>query len=263
MKQSGDYRSESFSSSRLATIDIGAASKMKHHVYAFIELDVTDARHILQDKKQQGEIISFNAWFIKCISKTVESCDSLHGIRKGKKNIIVFADIDISIMIERELNGVNVPLPYVLRKTNDKGIAEIQAEIRSGQTAAINDEGDYVLGETKNAFFMKVYYALPGCCRRILWKNIIKRPFLTKKLMGTVMVSSVGMIGKINGWVLPVSVHPLSFTVGSIIQKPGVKDGNIELRDFLFLTVAIDHNVIDGATAVRALTKLVEDGDGL
>lgn len=266
MKPTGDYRVESFSSSRLATIDIGAASKLKHHVHAFIELDVTEARNILQEKKQQGETISFNAWLIKCISKTIENNDSLHAMRKGKKTIIVFADIDISIMIERELNGVKVPLPYVLRKTNEKGVLEIQEEIRKGQSAAIDDEGGYVLGETKNAFFMKLYYALPGCWRRILWRNIINRPFLTKHYMGTVMITSVGMIGKFNGWVLPVSVHPISFAVGSIIQKPGVKDGVIELRDSLSLTVAIDHDVIDGAPAVRALSKLaelIETGDGL
>jgi pyruvate/2-oxoglutarate dehydrogenase complex dihydrolipoamide acyltransferase (E2) component len=102
--------------------------------------------------------------------------------------------------------------------------------------------------------------------RGIVWKKIIESPFLTKKHMGTVMITSVGMIGKINGWVLPVSIHPLSFAVGSIIKKPGVVDGKIEIREYLFITAAVDHNVIDGAPAVRALaklTKLVEQGESL
>lgn len=74
------------------------------------------------------------------------------------------------------------------------------------------------------------------------------------------------MMGKINGWVIPVSVHPLSFAVGSIIKKPGVKKDRIEIREYLYMTVAVDHDVIDGAPAVRALsklTKLVERGFGL
>jgi pyruvate/2-oxoglutarate dehydrogenase complex dihydrolipoamide acyltransferase (E2) component len=266
MKQPGEYRTVSFSSSRIATIDIGAASKRKHHVHALIELDVTDARRMLLERKKQQQSVSFNAWLIKCISRTVEDCRALHGVRKGKKKVVIFEDIDISIMIEREIEGEKVPLPYVIRKTNEKDTKEIHEEIKAAQSQTITDEGDFVLGEKKNEFLMKVYYAMPGFMRGIVWKKIIESPFLTKKHMGTVMITSVGMIGKINGWVLPVSIHPLSFAVGSIIKKPGVVDGKIEIREYLFITAAVDHNVIDGAPAVRALaklTKLVEQGESL
>ncbi|WP_280770326.1 2-oxo acid dehydrogenase subunit E2 [Salipaludibacillus daqingensis] len=266
MKQLGEYRIDSFPSSRIATIDIGAASKMKHHIRALIELDVTDARQMLLEKKKQKQNVSFNAWLIKCISKAVEDCKDLHGVRKGKKKIVIFEDVDISIMIEREIEGEKVPLPYVIRKTNEKGMEEIHDEIKGAQTQSIDDEGDFVLGERKNEFLMKAYYSMPGFIRGIVWKKIIGSPFLTKQNMGTVMITSVGMMGKINGWVMPVSIHPLSFAVGSIIKKPGVKDGRIEIREYLFVTVSVDHNVIDGAPAVRALsklTKLVEKGFGL
>jgi pyruvate/2-oxoglutarate dehydrogenase complex dihydrolipoamide acyltransferase (E2) component len=113
---------------------------------------------------------------------------------------------------------------------------------------------------------MKLYYAMPGFIRKIIWSKIIRNPYFTKEHMGTVMVTSVGMIGKINGWFMPESVHPLSFAVGSIVKKPGVVDGKIEIREYLYLTVAADHDVIDGAPAVRALsklTKMVEKGHGL
>ena len=80
------------------------------------------------------------------------------------------------------------------------------------------------------------------------------------------MITSIGMMGKINGWVIPVSVHPLSFAIGSIVKKPGVVKDKIEIREYLFMTVLVDHDVIDGAPAVRALsklTKLIESGYGL
>ncbi len=266
MKHLGEYRLESFPSSRIATVDIGVASQMKHHIRALIELDVTDARKMIAEKKKQNQNVSFNSWLIKCISHAVEEFKDIHGIRKGKRKIVIFEDIDISIMIEREIQGEKVPLPYVIRKTNEKSIAEIRNEIRAGQSQSINDEGNYVLGEKKNEFFMKTYYSMPGFIRRMIWRNIIRSPFLTKENMGTVLITSVGMIGKINGWVIPVSVHPLSFAIGSIIKKPGVKDDRIEIREYLYMTVAVDHDVIDGAPAVRALsklTKLVERGFGL
>lgn len=266
MKHLGNYREEPFQTSRLATVDIGIASQMKHHIKALIEVDVTEARKMIIEKKRQNPNVSFNSWLIKCISKAVEEFKDIHGIRKGKRKIVIFDDVDISIMIEREIKGEKVPLPYVIRKTNEKSISEICNEIKAGKDQTIEDEGDYVLGEKKNELFMKAYYSMPGFIRKLIWKSIIRNPFLTKQNMGTVIITSVGMMGKINGWVIPVSVHPLAFAIGSIIKKPGVIDDRIEIREYIYITVSVDHDVIDGAPAVRALsklTRLVEKGYGL
>lgn len=266
MKNIGEYKTEAFPLSRISTIDIGIAGLKKHHIKALIELDVTEARKMIFQKKKLAEKISFNSWLIKCISHAVEEFPQIHGIRKGKRKVVIFDDVDISIMIEREIQGKKVPLPYVIRKTNEKSISDICSEIKNGQKQSIEDEGDYVLGEKKNDFLMKLYYAMPGFIRKVVWKYIMQSPFLTKENMGTVMLTSVGMMGKINGWVMPVSVHPLSFAIGSIVKKPGVIDNRIEIREYLYVTVLVDHDVIDGAPAVRALsklTKLVEKGFGL
>lgn len=266
MKNVGEYKIEAFPISRLATVDIGITGLKKHHIKALLELDVTEARKMIQEKKKLSKNVSFNSWLIKCISHAVEECGQVHGIRKGKRGIVIFKDVDISIIIEREIQGKKVPLPYVIRKTNEKSITDICDEIRNGQKQFINDEGDYVLGEKKNELLMKFYYAMPGFIRRIIWQQIIRSPFLIKQNMGTVMVTSVGMVGRINGWVIPVSVHPLCFAVGSIVKKPGVIKDKIEIREYLYITALIDHDIIDGAPAVRALsklTKLIEGGFGL
>lgn len=266
MKNIGEYKIETFPISRLSTVDIGITGLKKHHIKALIELDVTEARKMIQEKKKQSKNISFNSWLIKCISQAVEECAQVHGVRKGKRDVVIFEDVDISIVIEREIQGKKVPLPYVIRKTNEKSIADICDEIRNGQNQSINDEGDYILGEKKNELLMKIYYAMPGFIRRMIWQHIIRSPFLIKQNMGTVIITSVGMMGKINGWVIPVSVHPLCFAIGSIVKKPGVIKDTIEIREYLYITALIDHDIIDGAPAVRALskfTKLVESGFGL
>ncbi|AOY77017.1 2-oxo acid dehydrogenase subunit E2 [Clostridium formicaceticum] len=266
-KNIGEYRIEEFPISRTATIDIGVAGLKKHHIKALIELDVTEARKVIREKKKLSEKISFNSWLIKCISHAVEEFKPIHGIRKGKRKVVIFDDIDISIAIEREVDGKKVPLPYVIRKTNEKSISDINQEIKSGQKQSIQGEDDYILGqEKKNKFVMKIYYCLPGFVRRLIWKCIMKSPSLTKQNMGTVMITSVGMIGKINGWVIPVSIHPLCFAIGSIVKKPGIVKDNIEIREYLYMTVLVDHDIIDGAPAARALsklTKLIEGGYGL
>lgn len=113
---------------------------------------------------------------------------------------------------------------------------------------------------------MKLYYTLPGSLRRLIWKQLLKNAQLIKKQMGTVMVTSVGMIGNLRGWVIPVSIHPACFAIGSIVEKPGVVDGRIEIRQYLYVTAMVDHDVIDGAPAIRALDylkELIETAHGL
>lgn len=267
MKNIGEYKIESFPASRLSTMDIGAVGLQKHHIKALLELDVTEARRMIAEKRKRHENVSFNAWLLKCIGQTVAEFPQLAGIRKGRINVVLFRDVDISIVIEREIEGKKVPLPYVIRKANEKSISDIYAEIRTGQKQSIADKGNYVLGEQKNDSLMRLYYWMPGFLRRFTWRNIIKNPFITKENMGTVMVTSlVGTMGKVSGWVVPVSVHPLCFAIGSIVKKPGVNNDAIGIREYLYITVLVDHDIIDGAPAVRALSKLarrVESGSGL
>lgn len=266
MKNIGDYESRTFPLSRISTFDTVAVGLEKHHIKALIELDVTQARKKMSDLKKQNVKVSFTSWLIKCISEATAQFNEIHGVKKGKRNVIIFKDIDISILIEREIQGQKVPLPYVIRNTNEKSIAQICEEIKVGKNMPINDLGDNVLGERKNTSLMKVYYMMPGFVRRLLLKSVVRNPFLTKQMMGTVVVTSVGMAGKINGWVIPVGIHPLCFAVGSIVKKPGVVENRIEIREYLYMTVLIDHDIIDGAPAVRALSKLtnmIENGYGL
>lgn len=266
MNNIGEYQVETFPKSRISTIDIGIMGKKKHHIMALIELDVTDSRKLIRKQKTLSKRISFNSWLIKCISYAVEEFKQIHAVRKGKRKLVVFEDVDISIVIEREVEGKKVPLPYVIRKSNEKSISDIFDEIKNGREQSIAGEEDYVLGKKENKYLAKMYYWMPGFVRRLIWTAIIKSPFLTKQNMGTVMITYVGMIGKINGWVIPVSIHPLCFAIGSIIKKPGVINDRIEIREYLYITVLIDHDIIDGAPAVRALsklTKLVESGYGI
>ena len=44
--------------------------------------------------------------------------------------------------------------------------------------------------------------------------------------------------------------------VGGIGVKPGVVDGSIAIREYLSLTISLDHNLIDGAPAVRFTSRL-------
>ena len=58
----------------------------------------------------------------------------------------------------------------------------------------------------------------------------------------------------------------LTIVVGGILMKPGVYKGEIAIREYLDMTVSIDHDVVDGAPAARfvqSLRTLLEAGYGL
>jgi pyruvate/2-oxoglutarate dehydrogenase complex dihydrolipoamide acyltransferase (E2) component len=63
-------------------------------------------------------------------------------------------------------------------------------------------------------------------------------------------------MGKINGWFIHKSVHPVSLGVGSIIKKPVVIDNEVKIREILNMTILVDHDIIDGAPMVRFLDEL-------
>jgi hypothetical protein len=124
---------------------------------------------------------------------------------------------------------------------------------------------DVVLNE-EPAILERLYYKMPGLIRRLAWKIMLRRPEFIFNKMGNVVVTSPGMYGKLNGWFIHKSIHPVSFGIGSIIKKPVVINNEIKIREILHVTILIDHDVIDGAPMarfLRDLTNNLEQGNEL
>jgi len=171
---------------------------------------------------------------------------------------VVFEDIDISIMVEKVVEGNRVPLPLLIRKTNEKTVEAIHAEIQAAQSQQIKDESDYVLTEDKiPRSLMRLYYTLPQWMRLFLIKRILRNPHRSKAMMGTAIITSVGTAGHLSGWIIPKAMHNLCFALGPIVKKPWVVAKRIEIRDILHLTVLVDHDVVDGAPAARFTARLL------
>ena len=73
-----------------------------------------------------------------------------------------------------------------------------------------------------------------------------------RQRMGTVAVTSVGMFAHGGGFGLTsLTLMSLEVIVGGMSERPRVVTGRIEARQVLDLTLAIDHNVVDGGPAAR------------
>lgn len=255
------YHFTNIPQSRIATFDVYSAGLSKHHVSALLEFDVTESRRKLQTLRKNGTNISFNGWLIKAISRALEQYPEAASFLYNKKKLITFKDHRISFMVEKQLSDQKVPLPMVLEGVNSKSALDITREIEGVKSQAIK-ENDILLAQ-RPKLHERLYYHLPGFLRRAFWRSMMNHPRLAFKKMGNVCITSPGMMGKINGWFIQKSIHPVSFGIGSILKKPAVVDNEIKIRDILNVTVLIDHDVIDGAPMVRflkELTKNIETG---
>jgi len=248
--------------SRIATFDIFSVGLQKHHVTGLLEFDVTDIKKKLQDLRRSGSGVTFNAWLIKVIGSVLQKHPEAASFLYNKRKLIVFDDINISILVEKKIGEDRVPIPLVIERVNEKSALEITQEIENAKKQELS-VNDIVLRKNSN-ISEKLYYKLPGFLRRTIWRMMLANPRFVYKKMGNVVITSVGMMGTINGWFIHKSVHPLSFGVGSVIKKPVVIGNEIKIREILNMTILVDHDVIDGAPMVRflnELTKAIENGD--
>ena len=249
-----------YPSSRQLTFDVGKIGLAKHHVRALLEVDVTEARQLIKQNRHNGRKVSFTAWLIKTIADCVALHPPVAGLNDARHNqVLVFNDVDTSIVVEKEVNGTRVPLPYVIRKADKKTLCDIQNEIEAAKSQTVKNEGDYVLGEEQNTLAIRLFVRLPQWLRLILMRRLVlNHPQRVKDMMGTVMITTAGMIGHTRGWIMPFGMHPLCLAFGSLNEQAAVYKGEIRKREILHLTVLIDHDVIDGVPAARFVDDLVK-----
>lgn len=266
MDNIGTYKEREFPEFRTPTLDTLDIGIKKHHIPFIFEVDVTGAREYIRGiKARTGEGLSFTGWVMKCVGQAVSEHKHVQAMRKGRKGLILFDDVDISVLVERSVgHGDNrsetLPMPYVVRKANEKTVREIHNEIRMAQTEAL-EAGEVQLGSRRNIRLTRVFALLPRFARNLLvWRRLTKDPFFAKKAMGTVVVTSVGSSGSSSGygWAIPIGIHPLMIALGNIARKPGIVGEEIKIREYLGMTVMFDHDVTDGAPAARFIQRLQE-----
>ena len=254
-----DYELSSYPNSRVATFDVGKIGNKKHHIIGLMEVDVTLARQKIRQHIREKPDLGFTSWMIKIIGTTVGENRYVHAINRSGKKQILFKDVDISFPVEKEIASMKVPLAAVIRKADKKSIEEIHKEIQALKNKKIRSETDYVLEESRSSLANVIFFNLPQIARMLIWKFLLNNAFRIKRNMGTVMVTNIGTAGALSGWIIPKSIHNLSFGLGSINKKPWVVDGKIEIREILHLTLLFDHDVVDGAPAARFAARLIDN----
>lgn len=257
----GDFDVTPFPVSRRTIVAVGAASARRRRMIGLIEVDVTEARQRMAAARAAGLATpSLTAFVVACTGRAVSEHPEVAAARDLRGRIVTFRTADAAVSVEVDLEGRSFPLTHVLRDIGNRAAADLDRELHAvkadpGSSATLR------LGPAAGIFLR-----FPGFLRVAAFRLLSRLPHLQRRLMGTIGITSVGMFGRGGGWGIAFPVHPLSIVVGGLAVRPGYRDGNLEPREMLALTLSFDHDVVDGAPAARFTERLrgsLESAEGL
>lgn len=196
---------------------LGESKFSAPHFYLTLELDMAKA---MQLRKQLNEVaptkISFNDLVIKAVAVALRQHPKVNSSWLGDK-IRVNRDINIGVAVAVE-EGLLVP---VINYADIKTLSQINTEVRT------------LAGKAKN------------------------RKLSLEEMQGnTFTISNLGMFGIEEFTAIINPPDACILAVGTIVEKPIVKDGEIQIGHKMKVTMSCDHRVVDGATGAQFLQTL-------
>ncbi len=261
----GPYHVVDLTPGRRAWVNTLDLSWPPHCIYGLLEVDVTMARQfIAAQKARTGETLSFTGFLVFCLARAVDEDKAVQAYLKGRKQLVLFDDVDVGLMVEHKDGEKRALMGHVIRGANHKTYRQIHEEIRTVQSEPVPASRG-MPGWFRSAMLLP--WPLSELMKALLSMGLRRDPTIPVAMGGTVAITSVGMFGGgHSGWGLTPTPQSLGLVVGGTAWKPAVVEGRIEPREILNLTVMFNHDVIDGAPATRftrRLVELIESGYGL
>lgn len=243
------YKSLPLSFNRRAVIASATVTKEKNAIHCFTEVDITEPRYLIKKHfEKTEEKLSLTAYIVTCLSNVIKDYPQFNSFTRGRK-LILLDDITISVLIEREIAGENVPEPIGIKQAQEKTYLQINKEIREAKK-----EKTDILGSLSGQTWIRL---IPSFLLRLFIRIADKNIHMAKKY-GKIAVTAVGMYSKEPIWFIPHGTATVLITVGSIGKKVVELDNQFVSREYLCLTVSFDHDIVDGAPASRFMNQLIE-----
>lgn len=189
------------------------------HFYLTIEIDMSKA---IQMRKRLNEVapvkISFNDLVLKACAASLRQHPAVNSSWLGDK-LRINHDVNIGVAVAID-EGLLVP---VVRYADMKTLSQINTEVKT------------------------------------LAAKAQKRKLQPEEMQGnTFTVSNLGMFGIEEFTAIINPPDACILAVGTIVQKPVVKNGEIVVGNIMKVTLSCDHRVVDGAKGAQFLKTLRE-----
>ena len=250
MKNNNGYKFIPLSINRQILIASASVTREKNAIHGFTEVDISISRRLIKEHYERtGEKLSLTAYIVACLAQVVKEFPQMNSFIKGRR-IVNLDDVTISVLVEREINGEQVPEPVGIKETQYKTFYQIQKEIREAKKIKSDR-----LGSLENQAWIRF---IPNFLLKTFVRLADKNISMAKRY-GKIAVTAVGMFSNEPFWFLPHGSGTVLITVGSISNKVVEIDGKFVSREHLCLTASFDHNIIDGAPAARFMNRLIEE----
>ena len=251
------FQTEPWPPVRNLVLDV-LAQHRPHTVYGFGEADVTETLEKLRRfSRAAGVAVSLNAFVAYCIVQAAVRHPEVLTHRKGRK-LIRFEDVDLGTLMDRRVaNGALVPTGCILRRAQEKSLAELNWQFREATKRGFDLD--------PSRAWMQRLARMPGFVHRAVVWFLNRNPISKARLHGTIGLTSLNRASV--GWryhALPPNPHTCSIALGGIYEQADPAGG--AARRMLAVSIGLDHAVLDGIPMVQfseTLGRLIEGGAGL
>jgi pyruvate dehydrogenase E2 component (dihydrolipoamide acetyltransferase) len=220
-------------------------------VYGTLDIDVTDARRFIEEKREAGTKLTMTHLVTAVVSRAVafDVPEMNCFIRRGK----VIGRKRLDAMVPVAMNGEAGVTSVIIEDAHARTVSSIAEEIR--EKAQIARTGV----ESKAARNKYLLNRIPWPLRRpifliLKWITVdmgieIKALGLSAHSFGSFVISDIGSHGLKTGMtgLMPAAKVPAVIVLGKVEEKPVVRKGEIVIRTMLPLTGTFDHRIVDGA----------------
>lgn len=244
------YRMDEFNTPWRVTSAAIYTTPTDSRVYGTLDIDVTDARRFMQEKREAGVKITMVHVAVAVLARVVAfDVPELNCfIRRG--GVVGRERLDVMVPVAMGDEGVT---SVIIKDAHARTVTSIAEEIGAKARKARGGE------ESKAAQNKYLLNAIPWPFRRpvfrlLKWITVdmgfeISALGLSANSFGSFVVSDIGSHGLTTGMtgLMPAAKVPAVIVLGKIEEKPVVRNGEIVIRTILPLTGTFDHRIVDGA----------------
>jgi pyruvate dehydrogenase E2 component (dihydrolipoamide acetyltransferase) len=219
-------------------------------VYGTLDIDVTDAKRFLDEKRGSGVKITMTHLATVVLARAVafDVPEMNCFIRRGR----VVGRQRLDVMVPVAIGGGEGVSAILVKDAHARTVTSIAEEIR--RRAGENRAGT----ESKTAQNKYLLNRVPWPLRRpvfrfLKWITVdmgikIKSLGLSADSFGSFVVSDIGSFGLNTGMtsLMPAAKIPAVIVLGKIEEKVVVRNGEMVIRTILPLTGTFDHRIVDG-----------------
>lgn len=244
MKSHNKYTVLPFSIERILVQDANRIGKRMPFIHALIDVDVTDVRkNIREIRKRYKQQLSLTAYLLYCFSTTIAEDKNIHACKSRKNTIFIFDEVDVFFPLEIKQKVLK---PQIILSANTKNPFMIDKEIHIAKA-----EQKLVIDSRK-----KFFLGLPTFIKDLFYNSWMKNPLKRKKYFGTAYFSAAGMFSRGLTWGIPIPMHTVGMFIGNIEMKTMQEKDVYSAREFLSITISVDHTIVDGADLGRFINSL-------